>query len=142
MILHGKDLLVYQTINGTTAVIAAAKSCDITINTETIEKTSPSTGQWKTYRPGRKDWSVGVSGLIPVTNGSIVTDLKSLLQETGEIVTLSFKLDANRYVGLEISQVMVCNGSAICKSVKVGASRGSLSTYSCDFRGSGELSFE
>lgn len=138
MILHGKDLIVYQTINGTTAVIAAAKSCDITISTETIEKTSPSTGQWKTYRPGRKDWSVGVSGLVAINNG--VGDLKTLLQNSGNEVTLSMSVRAESYGGS--GEWEVCSGAAICKSVKTGASRGNLSTYSCDFRGSGALSFE
>lgn len=138
MILHGTDLLVYQTISGTTTAIAAAKNCDITISAETIETTSPSSGAWKTYRPGRKDWSVGVSGLVPVDNG--VSDLQTLLQNSGAEVTLTFKMASNRYGGS--GNVDVCSGTAVCKSVKVGAGRGNLATYSCDFRGSGELSFE
>lgn len=138
MILHGTDLLVYQTISGTTTAIAAAKNCEITINAETIETTSPSSGAWRTYRPGRKDWSVGASGLVPVDNG--VSDLQTLLQESGAEVTLTFKMASDRYGGS--GNVDVCSGTAVCKSVKVGAGRGNLSTWSCDFRGTGELSFE
>lgn len=138
MILHGTDLLVYQTISGTTTAIAAAKNCEITINADTIETTSPSSGAWKTFRPGRKDWSVGVSGLVSVTDGA--SDIQSLLQESGAEVTLTFKIISDRYGGS--GNVDVCSGTAVCKSVKVGAGRGNLATYSCDFRGSGELSFE
>lgn len=138
MILHGTDLLIYQTISGTTTAIAAAKNCEITINAETIETTSPSSGAWRTYRPGRKDWSVGASGLVQVDNG--VSDLQTLLQESGAEVTLTFKMASDRYGGS--GNVDVCSGTAVCKSVKVGAGRGNLATYSCDFRGSGTLSFE
>lgn len=138
MILHGTDLLVYQTISGTTTAIAAAKNCEITINAETIKTTSPSSGAWTTYRAGRKDWSVSVSGLVPVTDGA--NDLQGILQKSGEEITLTFKMASGRYGGS--GEVTVCSGSAICRSVKVGAGRSNLSTYSCDFRGSGELSFE
>ena len=138
MILHGTDLLVYQTISGTTTAIAAAKNCEITINAETIETTSPSSGAWKNYRVGRKEWSASVSGLVPGTNGT--SDLQGILQKSGLEVTLTFKMASDRYGGS--GEVSVCSGSAICRSVKVGAGRSNLTTYSCDFRGSGALSFE
>lgn len=138
MILHGTDLLIYQTISGTTTAIAAAKNCEITINAETIETTSPSSGAWKNYRVGRKEWSASVSGLVPVTSGA--SDLQGILQKSGSEVTLTFKMASDRYGGG--GEVTVCSGTAICRSVKVGAGRSNLSTYSCDFRGSGALSFE
>lgn len=138
MILLGTDLLVYQTINGTTSAIAAARNCEISISTDMIETTSPSSGAWTTFRTGRKDWSVGVSGLVSVTDGA--SDLQAILQSSGNQVTLTFKMKTDRYGGS--GNVDVCSGSAICKSVKVGAGRGNLSTWSCDFRGNGELSFE
>lgn len=103
-----------------------------------IETTSLSSGAWSTFRTGRKNWSVGVSGLVPVTDGA--TDLKTILQSSGNQVTLTFKMKTGRYGGS--GSVDVCSGTAICKSVKVGAGRGNLATWSCDFRGNGELSFE
>ena len=62
MIIHGKDILIMTSGGG--ALIAAAKSCDISIKVDTQEVSSPTTGVWKTYITKRKEWSVRLSHLV------------------------------------------------------------------------------
>lgn len=62
MIIHGNDILILNSSG--TAVIAAAKSCDINIKVDTQEVSSPTTGVWKTHITKRKEWSVSLSHLV------------------------------------------------------------------------------
>lgn len=59
-IQHGEDLIV--AINGNAAM--ASKSCDIDVSVGTIEKSSPTSGEWKEYVPDRKGWTVKTDHLI------------------------------------------------------------------------------
>ena len=60
MILHGRNLIIK--VGG--VAIAAAKSCDISVQCEEIETASPSTGEWRTAITGRKSWSVTTNQLV------------------------------------------------------------------------------
>lgn len=66
MILQGKDILVLKSDG--TAVIGAAKSCQVEVTTETIEVSSPATGAWRTFITGRMGWSVSISHLVRSTD--------------------------------------------------------------------------
>ena len=72
-IIHGKNLVV--SINGTP--VAAAKSCDIIQNTEMIETCSTDDGGYRSFYPGRSDWSVNVgffvTSITPPARGTAVT---------------------------------------------------------------------
>ena len=60
MILHGRNLI----IKAGGMAIAAAKSCDISVQCEEIETASPSTGEWRTAITGRKSWSISTNQLV------------------------------------------------------------------------------
>ena len=60
MILKGNDLLIK--VGGT--AIAAAKSCDISIQADEIEIASPSSGKWSESIIGRMSWSATVNHLV------------------------------------------------------------------------------
>ncbi len=60
MIIHGRNLI----IKAGGVAIAAAKSCDISVQCEEIETASPSTGEWRTAITGRKSWSVSTNQLV------------------------------------------------------------------------------
>ena len=60
MILHGRNLI----IKAGGVAIAAAKSCDITVQSEEIEIASPSTGEWRTAIIGRKSWAISTNQLV------------------------------------------------------------------------------
>ena len=60
MIIHGRNLI----IKAGGVAIAAAKSCDITVQSEEIETASPSTGEWRTAIIGRKSWTISTNQLV------------------------------------------------------------------------------
>lgn len=62
MALNGRDL--YILANG--VIIAGAKSCDVTVDCETIPVSSPNDGAWKHSIAGRKSWAVTTNHLVMV----------------------------------------------------------------------------
>jgi hypothetical protein len=59
--LQGRNLII--AINGST--IAAAKSCSVDVQADTIKVSSPSDGEWEHIIAGRKSWQVQTSHLMP-----------------------------------------------------------------------------
>ena len=76
----GKDLLICNSIG--TALIAAARSCEIQRDKEMIETSSPSSGRDRTYIPGRKGWSISLNNLTPAPT----TDLELIDSDTAVTV--------------------------------------------------------
>ena len=62
MIIHGKSILVYNS-DGTVAV-ANSKSCNIDLLCNLIEVSSPSSGGYKHYIPGVKEWKVNIGFFV------------------------------------------------------------------------------
>lgn len=60
MIIQGRNLIVYMS----DLAIASSKSCDIDVKVDTIGTASPTTGDWKEFRAGRKEWSIGTAHLL------------------------------------------------------------------------------
>lgn len=124
MAKNGNDILIYR---GTT-LIAGTRSNEITTNAETIEVSSASNGQWKTYIAGRKDWGVTVNYLVPA-----VTNVSDLLN-VGTSYTISVRTRSGSTVTSRLS------GTAILKTCKITATKGNLIQGSFQFAGSGPLS--
>lgn len=61
--LQGRNLII--AINGST--IAAAKSCSVDVQADTIKVSSPTDGEWEHIIAGRKSWQVQTSHLMPNT---------------------------------------------------------------------------
>ena len=59
--LQGRNLII--AINGST--IAAAKSCSVDVQADTIKVSSPTDGEWEHNIAGRKSWQVQTSHLMP-----------------------------------------------------------------------------
>ena len=122
MAINGNSILIYK---GGTA-IAGVKSNEIQVGCETIEISSPSTGAWRQYIAGRKEWSVNVAYLVLATSG--VRDMLNV----GTTYTLAFKeRGAADSAGV--------SGSAILTTCKISAIRGNLVTGSFVFQGTGAL---
>lgn len=116
------------TVQGTTryrAVVAGAKSCEIDVACDAIEISSPTSGQWREFLAGRKEWSVSLSHLV--TAGNIPTDVAMI----GTTVTLVLY---ERASGLQLS------GSALVTSWRTVATVGNLCTGTFTFKGNGALS--
>lgn len=121
-VIHGRNLIIM--VGGT--AIAGAKSCEINVDGEQIETASPSTGTWRTFLAGRKEWSVSCGFLIPASD----TPLKSEAAMVNTTVTLTVQS------GLSGDTL---TGSAIVKAWKASGTIGNLSQGSFQFRGNGAL---
>ena len=123
MAINGNNILIYY--NGT--AISGTKSNEIQTDTELIEISSPSSGEWKSYITGRKNWSINVSFLVLAYDG-----VRNLLN-VGNTFTIKFK-------GRNSSDSDGVSGFAILKNCKITAIKGNLVQGSFQFVGTGILS--
>lgn len=122
MVIHGKKIIVK--VGGT--AIAGAKSCEISIKGDQIETASPTTGEWRDFISGRKEWSVTCGHLIP----AIGTPLKSNAAMVNTVVTLIIETDMTGDT---------LTGQAIVETWKASGTVGNLATGTFQFRGKGAL---
>lgn len=123
MAINGNNILIY--ING--AAVAGTKSNEVQSNRELIEIASPTSGEWREFITGRKDWGFTVSWLV-----SSHSDIQQLLLNAG-VVTV-------RIVGR--GQSLGLTGRAIVQSCKMTFTRGNLAQGSLQLKGSGPLTAE
>ena len=115
--IHGRNLIILA--DG--VAIAAAKSCEINVNTDAYEVSSPATAGWTHRKVGRSEWSVSVS--------TLVTSVRDRFLMVGQTVTLIFSAGDNDKM----------TGTAYVKKSEVTAARGSLAKGSCQFQGISDL---
>lgn len=77
MILHGENVI----LKADGVAIAAAKSCEVTINVDTDEIASSTDGKWKRYMVGRKSWHASASQLVTTVIGNTQMAGKSVALE-------------------------------------------------------------
>ena len=123
MAINGNNILIY--ING--AAVAGTKSNEVQSNRELIEIASPTSGEWREFITGRKDWGFTVSWLV-----SSHQDIEQLLLDA-EVVTVRI-LGRGQSLGL--------TGRAIVQSCKMTFTRGNLAQGSLQLKGSGPLTAE
>lgn len=116
----GQDLLICDSSGS--ALIAAARSCEIVTECEMIETASPTSGTARTYIAGRTGWSITVGYLTSAPT----TDLAKL---DGEAVTVQVKIRGGASV----------QGSAFFERCVVTGTVGSLAKGSFVLRGTGPL---
>lgn len=115
--IHGRNLIILA--DG--VAIAAAKSCEINVNTDASEVSSPATAGWTHRKVGRTEWSVNVS--------TLVTTVRDRFLNVGQQVTLIFSAGDNDKMA----------GKAYIKKAEVSAARGSLAKGSYQFQGISDL---
>jgi len=117
-IIHGRNLIVKW--NGT--AIAGSRSCEVDVQCEAIEVSSPTQGVWSDSIAGKKRWTA--------TCGQLVTEVENNIDMVGERVTLRFGTrDNSDYV----------EGEALVMSWKATGNIGSLTQGSFSFKGCGPL---
>lgn len=121
MIIKGNDLLI--SLDG--VAIAGAKECAIEVDADFKEVSSPQSGKYRTYKPGRKGWSVRVNSLIP-DNETVC----SRLLKTGNLYELSAYVRNNA----EFDRV---TGYAYLQHADAQGSTGGLVSGSWVFLGNG-----
>lgn len=131
MAVNGNNIFVKA--NG--ALIGATRSNELTVDCETIEIASPTTGAWRAYIAGRKGWQITCSFLLtavkPANISTNVSDTRNPLA-VGATYTLDFvsRADSTDRV----------SGSAICTQCKITSTRGNLVNGTITFLGVTELS--
>lgn len=123
MAINGNNILIY--IDG--AAVAGTKSNEVQSNRELIEIASPTSGEWREFIAGRKDWGFTISWLV-----SSHQNIEQLLLSAG-VVTV-------RIVGR--GQSLGLTGKAIVQSCKMTFTRGNLAQGSLQLKGSGPLTAE
>ena len=109
------------------AGVASSVTCEVDMQTDTIEVASPTSGVFRDYIPSLCDWSVSTSGLI-----------KSASQQYDrfELWRNRAKLRVNYY---DTEMRMVRSGYAIITNLRESAPNRSIPTYSISLQGCGEL---
>ena len=123
MAINGNNILIY--VDG--AVVAGTRSNEVQTNRELIEIASPTSGEWREFITGRKDWGFTVSWIV-----SNHSDIQQLLLNAG-VVTV-------RIVGRE--QETGLTGSAIVQTCRMTFTRGNLAQGSLQLKGNGPLTQE
>ena len=101
------------------------KSWTLDIGVDELETTDFSVTQWKTFIAGLSELSGSFEGFIDGTNTITVAELY------GAAATITLTLDGSRSITL----------SAICTGVSLGVTVEGVSTYTCNFKGTGEPTF-
>lgn len=132
MAKNGNIILVG--LNG--AIVAGAKSCELSIDGETIEISTATIQTARTFIAGRTSWQVTFNYLV-----TSFTSIKSIGGST--IATLlsvgnTYTLSMGERNGATIGSNSV-SGSAILTSLRITATRGNLIQGSIVFKGSGPL---
>ena len=100
MATNGNNVLIY--VEG--SLVAGTRSDEVQSGCETIEIANPSSGDWRQFIVGRKEWSISQSWLLPAAS-----DLGRLLQ-VGTTVTI-------RILGRGAAKGLT--GTAIVKTCKM-----------------------
>jgi hypothetical protein len=122
-IIHGRNLLIYA--DG--VAVAAARSCRITMDFDTIEMAGVDSGTYKYYVTAMSSWSIQVDKLV--------SNVRSIFEQVGTMVSLSFVV-RDEYGNLMGDRMQ---GEGFMKSANISATVGSLTTGNITFQGSGEL---
>ena len=123
MAINGNNILIY--IDGT--VVAGTRSNEVQSNRELIEIACPTSGEWREFIAGRKDWGFTVSWLV-----SSHADIQQLLLNAG-VVTV-------RIVGR--GETLGLTGSAIVQTCRMTFTRSNLAQGSLQLKGNGPLTAE
>ena len=121
-IIHGRNIKIYSGASGTTALIAAAKSCTVSLKGDLIEKSSELQQQYREYIAGRMDWEISISHLVTST-----APFDGIL-----------KVNQSYTVRVDVGGTTK-SGTAICMQADIQGAVGSLATGSVKFKGSGPL---
>ena len=109
------------------AVVASSVTCEVEMQTDTIEVASPTSGVFRDYIASLCGWNISTSGLIK--SASQQYDLFELWRNRA-------KLRVNYY---DTEMRMVRSGYAIITNLRESAPNRSIPTYSISLQGCGEL---
>ena len=119
--IYGRDIKIFM--DG--VAIAAAKSCEISVNVDTHDVLTPADTEWQRLKAERYEWTVQVS--------TLVTEFRTRFN-LGQMITLTMAVcDAN---GMTADRM---TGTAYLKKSEVTAQLGNLVQGGFTFQGVGSL---
>lgn len=125
--LKGNDIIIGNMVNGEVYPFAASTTCDIELNCDVKEVSSPSSGAYRSYIPGRKMWTVRLGYLVN-TSGFAVLNLKNI----GNTYHIKCYVRNNPVIDQ-------FEGDAVLTQARITATKGNLVTGSWVFQGSGNI---
>lgn len=128
MKLKGHNLIL--TLSG--SAIALAKTCELIVDLELVETSTPNTGTWKTYLAGQLGWKITTSGLLERlrdegNNGKTLLDLMKARQPI--TINVTERGTTNKY-----------SGTAFITSLRQVATVKQYAQYTVELTGTGALS--
>lgn len=109
------------------AVVASSVTCEVDMQTDTIEVASPTSGVFRDYIASLCGWSISTSGLIKTT------------QQQHDLFELWRKREKIRINYYDEELRMIRSGYAIITNLRESAPNRSIPTYSIALQGCGEL---
>lgn len=123
---------IFISADGTTSPIAGTRSDEIRTSAETIEISSPTSGQWKERIAGRKDWAFTVNWIVAASSEATGTKLINLLN-----VGTTYNIKICERSGSSVAVILT--GRAICKTATVTGTISNIAHGIFQFEGNGEL---
>lgn len=124
--------------------IGCSTSCSLDLSADAIEKSKRGQGSWRTYRPGRKAWSMSCSGFY--FDHAAPTNFMRGREAVGTEVTVAITVLARELVeaGIDLSTATpsashTLVGQAVIADCQYSGGKGSIATYSIKFAGSGSI---
>ena len=140
-VILGSELMLFiKDASGNTNALAAATSCKLTLNANTLETSSKDSGKWTSNHAAKLSWTCSSDNLFTIKD---YADLMDACIDRKEIeVQFSTVKDFDTKDGVEDGWEAESNGytgMAIITSVDMNASDGDNATYSISMTGSGAL---
>lgn len=123
-------LLKIKKSSGSAEVVAGQRNATLNRGKETIETTNKTTGGWRTYLPGLKEWSVDADGVYIVSGTGYALLEEAYNNDTPIIVEL----------GEAGGGTIGFTGEAILTEFPIECPYDDACTYSITLQGSGALS--
>lgn len=141
MKLRGNNLIVFFDVGGVWKTLAYATTCEIDINAQTIETSSPDTGKWVTRKKRKRDWQLSSGHLLFATEQEV--DFFDLL-ESDQTIKLCFAtvekhpgiIDCDNYKKDGRFELV---GDAYVTRLTITGRKGDMITSSATFQGNGKL---
>lgn len=109
-----------------------------TIDVTCKSPTAPTAGEWKSFIPSLREWSISADGIFVVDDTALLALETAFIDGTSVTVEFSDKTETGTTSGT--GDLMGWSGSAIITSFPIESPYDDALTYSIELQGSGALS--
>lgn len=136
-IILGTDLMLFKEKKA----LAAATSCQLTINANTLETSSKDSGKWTANQAAKLSWTASSDNLFTIEDYTSLVDLMITREEVELQFSTCSNADSENGVpeGGWTASTDGYKGKAIITSIDANAADGENATYTVSFTGTGAL---